>query len=71
MRFLLDLQDTGETVKCRDAEQAAALGSLWRTTLEVGDAEFAAQIAARIRAIAGSNGPSPLDQRDGKDRDPI
>jgi len=52
VRYLLDLDDGGPLVECRDAHQASALGALWLAVRLQRDPAYAVTMAVRIRALA-------------------
>lgn len=53
MRYVVDLQDGGPLLHCRDAEQAALLGSLWLTAKQTWERPFLDQVAMGIRSMIG------------------
>ncbi|HEY0930812.1 MAG TPA: hypothetical protein VGE27_12900 [Gemmatimonas sp.] len=55
MRHLLDLQDGGAIVECRDANQVRAFSRLWQSARNLCDPTLLKQIAEKIRAVAAAS----------------
>jgi len=60
MRHLLDLEDGGAIVECRDANQVGALSKLWQSARTMCDPALLTQIAEKIRAVAAAS-RAPMD----------